>query len=86
MFSCLSRFTENIASDSGYVDIFPASRIPKHVRHALAPIYRTFGGTKGYNSLEDIHREKGFRIPTDPNTLSSVLKWVPDAEVFSGYG
>lgn len=84
MFSCLPRFTENIASDSGYVDIFPASHIPKLVRHALAPIYCTIEETKGYNNLEDMHREKGFRIQTDPNTLSSLLKWVPDAEVFSG--
>ncbi|OVA03024.1 Peptidase M3A/M3B [Macleaya cordata] len=65
-------FSENTSIDPGFVDIFPASRIPKQIQHLLRPIYRTMPGTL---------KEKGFRITTDPGTLSSVLQWASDDEV-----
>ncbi|CAA6657062.1 unnamed protein product [Spirodela intermedia] len=51
-------FNENIIIDPGSIEVFPASRIPKHIQA----------------------KEKGFHIITDPVTLSSLLKWVPDSE------
>ncbi|KAI3869797.1 hypothetical protein MKW98_030978 [Papaver atlanticum] len=62
------QFNENIINDPGFVDIFPASRIPKRIQHLLRPIYSA-------------SKEKGFRISTDQGTLSSVLQWVSDEEV-----
>ncbi|CAA7393041.1 unnamed protein product [Spirodela intermedia] len=63
-------FNENIIIDPGSIEVFPASRIPKHMHHLLKPIYH-----------RDKQKEKGFHIITDPVTLSSLLKWVPDSEV-----
>ncbi|KAI3833118.1 hypothetical protein MKW92_003637, partial [Papaver armeniacum] len=62
------QFNENIINDPGFVDIFPASRIPKRIQHLLRPIYSA-------------SKEKGFRITTDQGTLSSVLQWASDEEV-----
>ncbi|KAI3835452.1 hypothetical protein MKX03_034542 [Papaver bracteatum] len=62
------QFNENIINDPGFVDIFPASRIPKHIQHLVRPIYSA-------------SKEKGFRITTDQGTLSSVLQWASDEEV-----
>nr|DAD33704.1 TPA_asm: hypothetical protein HUJ06_012555 [Nelumbo nucifera] len=75
-------FSENIVNDPSYVDIFPASRIPKCIQHLLRPISRPMNGTPSEPlwSRGGI-KEKGFRITTDPGTLSSVLQWTPDAEV-----
>lgn len=64
------RFSENIVIDPGSIEVFPVSRIPKHMHHLLKPIYH-----------RDKQKEKGFHITTDPATLSSLLKWVPDSEV-----
>ncbi|XP_052197196.1 mitochondrial intermediate peptidase, mitochondrial isoform X2 [Diospyros lotus] len=75
-------FNENIIIDPGYVDIFPTSRIPKPLHHLAKPIYRSRSSTSTeflktrYNT-----REKGFRIATEPSTLSSVLQWASDSEV-----
>ncbi|XP_058084642.1 mitochondrial intermediate peptidase, mitochondrial isoform X2 [Magnolia sinica] len=75
-------FSENIITDPGFVDIFPASRIPKHMQHLLKPIYRTMSGaSKEPLGSRDMVKEKGFRVTTDPGTLSSILKWASDAEV-----
>ncbi|XP_057952770.1 mitochondrial intermediate peptidase, mitochondrial isoform X2 [Malania oleifera] len=65
-------FGENIVTDPGYVDIFPASRISKHFPCLLKPIYRS--------TSRDV-KEKGYRITTEPGTLSSILQWVSDDEV-----
>ncbi|RZC69101.1 hypothetical protein C5167_035489 [Papaver somniferum] len=62
------QFNENIINDPGFVDIFPASCIPKRIQHLLRPIYSA-------------SKEKGFRITTDQGTLSSVLQWASDEEV-----
>ncbi|KAA8539812.1 hypothetical protein F0562_026504 [Nyssa sinensis] len=75
-------FGENITTDPGYVDIFPASRIPKVLRHLAKPIYRSVASTSR-ESLKpnDNMKEKGFRIGTEPSTLSSLLQWASDPEV-----
>ncbi|KAM0935180.1 putative mitochondrial intermediate peptidase [Dioscorea sansibarensis] len=75
-------FNENIMIDPGSLDIFPASRIPKHMHHCFKPIYQPIHKmTKGELKVEDIKKEKGFRVRTDPSTLSSILQFVSDAEV-----
>ncbi|KAK9095424.1 hypothetical protein Scep_026893 [Stephania cephalantha] len=67
---------------SGTVDVFPESRIPKHMRGRLRPIYRSISGTsKGSLESGGEMKERGFQITTDPGTLSSVLQWVADDEV-----
>lgn len=78
----LIRFNENIMTDPGFVDIYPASRIPKDMQHHFKPIYRsTPSASEEIRDLRDQKREKGLQITTDSSTLSSVLKWVSDAEV-----
>uniref|UniRef100_A0A6N2NGG8 Peptidase M3A/M3B catalytic domain-containing protein n=1 Tax=Salix viminalis TaxID=40686 RepID=A0A6N2NGG8_SALVM len=79
----LSReFGENITIDPGSLDIFPASRIPRHIHHLLKPIHRFTAGTSpgslgSWNNM----KEKGLRITTDHHTLVSVMHWVSDEEV-----
>lgn len=78
----LVRFNENITTDPGYVDIFPASRIPKLLHHLVKPIYRSTSSASGESSKSRGNmKEKGFRIVTEPSTLSSVLQWASDSEV-----
>ncbi|XP_058071413.1 mitochondrial intermediate peptidase, mitochondrial-like isoform X1 [Magnolia sinica] len=80
-------FSENIITDPGFVDIFPASQIPKHMQHLLKPIYRTMtGASKEPLGSRDTVKEKGFRVTTDPGTLSSILKWASDAEFLEYFG
>ncbi|KAK7854884.1 mitochondrial intermediate peptidase, partial [Quercus suber] len=75
-------FNENIIIDPGSVDIFPSSRMPKSVHHLLKPIYRSTPGILRETVLpRDTMKEKGFRITTDPQNLSSVLQHVSDDEV-----
>ncbi|XP_057476622.1 mitochondrial intermediate peptidase, mitochondrial isoform X2 [Actinidia eriantha] len=75
-------FNENIITDPGYVDIYPASRIPKLLHHLVEPIYRsTSNASREPSNLRENMREKGFRIVTEPSTLSSVLQWASDSEV-----
>ncbi|CAH8383597.1 unnamed protein product [Eruca vesicaria subsp. sativa] len=79
IFQLCSEFSENIADDPGHVDIFPVSRIPRHLHHLLSPISRfTSGGSK---RSAHTPKQKGFRIPTDQRTLSSILQWTSDEEV-----
>lgn len=78
------RFGENITIDPGYVDIFPASRIPKHIHHLLKPVHRfTSGSSSGSLGSWNNMKEKGLRITTDHRTLVSVMHWVSDEEVLS---
>ncbi|GMP24118.1 hypothetical protein CsSME_00001508 [Camellia sinensis var. sinensis] len=76
-------FNENIITDPGYVDIFPASRIPKQLHHLVKPIYRSTpsASRESLNSRGANMKEKGFRILTEPSNLSSVLQWASDSEV-----
>lgn len=73
-----ARFGENIASDPGHVNIFPASCIPKRIHHLLKPIYRLASGDA---VAKNKMKEKGFQITTEPRILSSVLQWTPDEQV-----
>lgn len=76
------RFGQNIINDPGHVDIFPASRIPKHIHHLLKPIHRlTSGASRESVRLWNNVKEKGFRIITEHRTLHSVLQWTSDDEV-----
>ncbi|CAN0902563.1 Mitochondrial intermediate peptidase, mitochondrial [Linum grandiflorum] len=79
----LSReFGENISSDPGHVEIFPASRIPRQIHHLLTPIHRLKSGTSsGSLSPWNSVKEKGFRISTEQRTLASVMQWTSDEEV-----
>lgn len=80
----LTRFNENIMIDPGSIDVFPASRIPKNIQHQSEPIcHPTLSPTENLPWPTYKKKERGFRITTDFSTLSSVLRWVPDAEVAS---
>ncbi|KAE8694234.1 putative mitochondrial intermediate peptidase [Hibiscus syriacus] len=75
-------YGENIMNDPGHVDVFPASCIPRQIQHHLKPIYRlTSGVSKESLGSFDDKQEKGFRIITEPRTLSSVLQWTTDEQV-----
>ncbi|CAN1265260.1 Mitochondrial intermediate peptidase, mitochondrial [Linum perenne] len=82
IFKLSREFGENISSDPGHVEIFPASRVPRQIHHLLTPIHRlksrTSSGSLGpWNSV----REKGYRITTEQRTLASVMQWTSDEEV-----
>ncbi|XP_015580816.1 mitochondrial intermediate peptidase, mitochondrial isoform X2 [Ricinus communis] len=82
IFQLSREFSENISIDPGHVDIYPASRIPKHIHHLLTPIHRfTSGASGGSRGPWNNTKEKGFQITTDPRTLVSVLQWASDDEV-----
>ncbi|GAB2265363.1 Mitochondrial intermediate peptidase [Dionaea muscipula] len=70
-------FNENIAIEPGFVDVYPATSIPVSLRHLAEPVYRPASGI-GSNAGK---REKGYRLNTSPDGLSSILQWVSDAEV-----
>ncbi|KAJ4828412.1 Mitochondrial intermediate peptidase [Turnera subulata] len=82
VFQLAREFGDNITADPGHVDVFPQSRIPKHIHYLLTPISRATSepNTESVRSCNDM-KEKGFRITTDPRTLVSVLQWVPNDEV-----
>lgn len=73
---CCAQYNENIAKDPGHVDVYPASRIPKNLHHLVKPVNRATSPGQKVN-----FREKGFRIITEPSTVSSVLQWAHDDEV-----
>ncbi|XP_020232734.1 mitochondrial intermediate peptidase, mitochondrial isoform X2 [Cajanus cajan] len=75
-------YCENIVMDPGAVDIYPSSRIPKNLHYLVKPIYRSESLiTKGLSGSRDTVKERGFRITTDPQTLSSLLQFSSDDEV-----
>lgn len=75
-----------MAVDMGSVDVFPATRIPKHLHRLCKPIYRSTSGMSiGSSKSTSNMKEKGFRVITDPATLSSVLQWAADEEVCLSY-
>ncbi|XP_071686243.1 mitochondrial intermediate peptidase, mitochondrial isoform X2 [Rutidosis leptorrhynchoides] len=73
---CCAQYNENIAKDPGHVDIYPSSRIPKNLQHLVKPVNRSSSSGSRFNI-----REKGFRIVTEPSTVSAVLQWTSDDEV-----
>ncbi|XP_024039331.1 mitochondrial intermediate peptidase, mitochondrial isoform X3 [Citrus clementina] len=82
IFQLCREFNQNIINDPGHVDIFPESRIPKHIHHLLKPICRlTSGPSRESLRSWDNKKEKGFRITTDSRTLQSILQCTSDDEV-----
>ncbi|XP_034206279.1 mitochondrial intermediate peptidase, mitochondrial-like [Prunus dulcis] len=76
------QFNQNIVNDPGTVDIFLASLIPRNLHHLLKPVYRsTSVVSKDSWRPGGTMNEKGFRITTDPHTLSCVLQGAPNDEV-----
>ncbi|KAL5122681.1 Mitochondrial intermediate peptidase, mitochondrial [Glycine soja] len=64
------------------VDIYPSSRIPKNLHYLVKPIYSSKSLiTKDLSGSRGTLKEKGFRITTDPQTLTSVLQFSSDDEV-----
>ncbi|KAG5062273.1 hypothetical protein JHK85_003456 [Glycine max] len=75
-------YNENIVMDPGTVDIYPSSRIPKNLHYLVKPIYSSKSLiTKDLSGSRGTLKEKGFRITTDPQTLTSVLQFSSDDEV-----
>ncbi|XP_027331078.1 mitochondrial intermediate peptidase, mitochondrial isoform X2 [Abrus precatorius] len=75
-------YSENIVKDPGTVDIYPSSRIPKHLHYLVKPIYRSESlTTKDLSTSRETHKEKGFQITTDSQTLASILQLSSDDEV-----
>lgn len=64
----LVRFTYNIEQDPGNVDIYPSSRLPEDLGFCIERVYQ---------SIE----EEGFRIVTDEENATDVLRHLPDEEV-----
>lgn len=58
------------------MDVYPASLIPKNLHNLVKPVNQLTSRGSRLNI-----REKGFRIVTEPSTVSSVLQWTPDDEV-----
>lgn len=73
----LVRYKENIVIDPGSVDIFPPMRVPNNLHHLVKPIYRS---SKSFGSISSM-KEKGFRLMTDADSLSSILQYTSDDEV-----
>lgn len=71
------KFNANIVDDPGYVDIYPAKRIPKRLHHLVKPMYRPAGVSRTGLDV----KEKGYRLATDPAALTSILQWASDSEV-----
>ncbi|XP_022941716.1 mitochondrial intermediate peptidase, mitochondrial isoform X1 [Cucurbita moschata] len=70
-------YKENIVIDPGSVDIFPPMRVPNNLHHLVKPIYRS---SKSFGSISSM-KEKGFRLMTDADSLSSILQYTSDDEV-----
>jgi hypothetical protein len=61
-------------NDQSYVDIYPSTRlrnVPLSVQSMLQRVQRQEKGVF----------RTGSRVPTDPMTVQSILKWVEDPEV-----
>ncbi|WVY99314.1 hypothetical protein V8G54_025384 [Vigna mungo] len=75
-------YNENIVMDPGTVDIYPSSRIPRNLHYLVKPIHPSVSSiTKNLSGSRGTLKEKGFRITTDPQTVSSVLQFSSDDEV-----
>ncbi|XP_024961820.1 mitochondrial intermediate peptidase, mitochondrial isoform X1 [Cynara cardunculus var. scolymus] len=72
---CCAQYNENIAKEPGHVDVYPASCIPKNLHHLVKPVNRSSSAGSRVN-----FRDKGFRIVTEPSTVSAVLQWTSDDE------
>ncbi|KAL3834596.1 hypothetical protein ACJIZ3_009332 [Penstemon smallii] len=76
------KFNENIITDPGQVDVFPASRIPKKLHHLTKTIYRPSSVASQKSAGTDCNlKERGLRLVTEPDALCSILQLASDAEV-----
>ncbi|KAM0899805.1 hypothetical protein ACQ4PT_021044 [Festuca glaucescens] len=76
------KFNENIMMKPGFVDIYPASRIPRNIQHNFKAVSRSRPmGIEEQSNPMNTTRQKGLRILADSGTLSSALRWVSDEEV-----
>ncbi|KAK3134408.1 hypothetical protein QOZ80_6AG0548750 [Eleusine coracana subsp. coracana] len=76
------KFNENVVNKPGFVDVYPASRVPRNIQHNFKPIYRFKPGSAEKQSNQmDTTRQQGLRIVTDSENLSAVLRSVSDEEV-----
>ncbi|XP_062229626.1 mitochondrial intermediate peptidase, mitochondrial isoform X2 [Phragmites australis] len=71
------KFNENVMNKPGFVDLYPASRIPRNMQHHFKPVYRFEKQSNQINTA----RQKGIRIVTDSGNLSSALRCISDEEV-----
>ncbi|BAF20315.1 mitochondrial intermediate peptidase, mitochondrial isoform X1 [Oryza sativa Japonica Group] len=76
------KFSENVMNKPGFVDIYPASRIPRNMQRHFKSIHRIkpWGDEEQRNQM-DTTKQKGLRIVTDSGTLSTALRWVSDEEI-----
>ncbi|KAM0875877.1 hypothetical protein ACQ4PT_036528 [Festuca glaucescens] len=75
------KFNENIMMKPGFVDIYPASRIPRSIQHNFKAVSRSRPmGMEEQSNPMNTTRQKGLRILADSGTLSSALRWVSDEE------
>ncbi|KAM0840047.1 hypothetical protein ACQ4PT_059926 [Festuca glaucescens] len=76
------KFNENIMMKPGFVDIYPASCIPRNIQHNFKAISRSRPRVvEEQSNPMNTTRQKGLRILADSGTLSSALRWVSDEEV-----
>jgi hypothetical protein len=74
------RFSENVVNKPGFVDVYPASQIPRNIQHHFKTVYRFKPGNLE-NDQMDTRKQKGLRIVTDSGNLSAVLRCISDEEV-----
>ncbi|KAF8687407.1 hypothetical protein HU200_043097 [Digitaria exilis] len=76
------KFNENVMNKPGFVDVYPASRIPRNLQLNFKSVYRfSTGSVQKQNNLMNTAKQKGLRIVTDSGNVSSALRWIPDEEV-----
>ncbi|KAJ1260491.1 hypothetical protein BS78_10G236400 [Paspalum vaginatum] len=67
------KFTENVMNKPGFVDVYPASRIPKNMQRHLKSVFR-------FNTVS-VEKQKGLRIETESGNLSLALRCISDEKV-----
>jgi intermediate peptidase len=76
------KFSENVMNKPGFVDVYPASRVPRNLRHHFKSVYRfNCGSFEKQSNQMSTAKQKGLRIVTDSENLSSALRWISDEEV-----
>ncbi|KAE8820224.1 putative mitochondrial intermediate peptidase, mitochondrial [Hordeum vulgare] len=79
------KFNENVMNKLGFVDIYPASRIPRNIQYNFKPSSRFKPrGVEEQSNAMNTTRQKGVRIVTDSGSVSSALRWVKDEKEIRG--
>lgn len=80
-FGCV-RFNENVMNKPGFVDVYPASRIPRNLQHHFKSVFRfNTGSVEKQSKQMNTGKQKGLRIVTESGNLSSALRWISDEKV-----